>query len=116
MLSRDELVAAYKTVSDKEWAIGGMEDATVFARAIEQAVLAKMKQQEPVLEVIAEPDHWHNGYWYEDTGKSYISEKAIQKLPIGTKLYAAPVQQVGINGLTETETDASASVMGLTDT
>lgn len=51
-------------------------------------------QSEPVLEVIAEPDHWHNGHFYEDTGKSYISESAISKLPIGTKLYTAPPPQV----------------------
>lgn len=44
---------------------------------------------EPTLEVETEPDHWHNGRFYEDTGRSYISETAIGKLPIGTKLYTA---------------------------
>lgn len=42
---------------------------------------------EPVLEVIRMPDHWVGGCFY-DCGGSYISEGAISKLPIGTKLYA----------------------------
>lgn len=36
-LTDAELVNCYLQVSDKEWAIGGMEDAKVFARAIEKA-------------------------------------------------------------------------------
>ena len=35
-----ELVSAYMSVGDKEWAIAGMEDATKFAKAIE----AKLQQ------------------------------------------------------------------------
>ncbi len=33
-LTDEELVSAYMNVGDKEWAIGGMRDATKFARAI----------------------------------------------------------------------------------
>jgi len=40
-LTDEELVAAYISVGDKEWAIGGMRDATKFARAIE----AKLKEK-----------------------------------------------------------------------
>ena len=36
-LTEDELVEAYCCVNDKEWAIGGMTDARIFARAIERA-------------------------------------------------------------------------------
>jgi len=39
-LTDTELVAAYMSVGDKEWAIAGMEDATKFAKAIE----AKLKK------------------------------------------------------------------------
>jgi hypothetical protein len=34
-LTDEELVAAYMSVGDKEWAIAGMEDATKHAKAIE---------------------------------------------------------------------------------
>ena len=40
-LSREELVAAYMSVGDKEWAIGGMQDATKFAHTI----AAKLKER-----------------------------------------------------------------------
>ena len=40
-LTDKEVRTAYCTISDKEWAIGGMEDATKFTRAIE----AKLKEK-----------------------------------------------------------------------
>lgn len=40
-LTDEELVAAYMSVGDKEWAIGGMKDATKFAKALE----AKLKEK-----------------------------------------------------------------------
>ena len=40
-LTDEEVRAAYCTISDKEWAIGGMEDATKFTQAIE----AKLKEK-----------------------------------------------------------------------
>lgn len=40
-LTDEELVSAYMNVGDKEWAIGGMRDATKFASAIE----AKLKEK-----------------------------------------------------------------------
>ena len=40
-LKDTELVAAYMSVGDKEWAIGGMEDATKFTKALE----AKLKEK-----------------------------------------------------------------------
>lgn len=40
-LTDEEVRAAYCTISDKEWAIGGMSDAEPFARAIE----AKLKEK-----------------------------------------------------------------------
>ena len=36
-LTEEQLVEAYCCVNDKEWAIGGMTDARIFARAIERA-------------------------------------------------------------------------------
>ena len=36
-LTDEQLVEAYCCVNDKEWAIGGMTDARIFARAIERA-------------------------------------------------------------------------------
>jgi hypothetical protein len=40
-LSDEEVRTAYRAISEKEWAIGGMEDAEPFARAIE----AKLKEK-----------------------------------------------------------------------
>lgn len=40
-LTHDEIRAAYRAVSEIEWALGGMDDATPFARAIE----AKLKEK-----------------------------------------------------------------------
>lgn len=40
-LTDEEVRAAYCTISDKEWAIGGMSDAEPFARAIEAALKTK---------------------------------------------------------------------------
>ena len=40
-LTDEEVRAAYCTISDKEWAIGGMSDAEPFARTIE----AKLKEK-----------------------------------------------------------------------
>jgi hypothetical protein len=40
-LTNDEVVEAYQSVSDKEWAIGGLDDARVFSCAIE----AKLKDK-----------------------------------------------------------------------
>lgn len=43
LLTLSDLIAAYKTVSpDKEWALGGLEDANKFANAIEAAVIKKL--------------------------------------------------------------------------
>lgn len=43
LLTLSDLIAAYKTVSpDKEWALGGLEDANKFANAIEAAVIRKL--------------------------------------------------------------------------
>jgi hypothetical protein len=43
LLTREDLIQAYRAVSpDKEWALGGLDDADIFARAIEAAVIAKM--------------------------------------------------------------------------
>jgi hypothetical protein len=53
------------------------------------AIIHQMMQAEPVLEVVRMPDHW-DGPYFRDDGGSYISESAISKLPIGTKLYTAP--------------------------
>jgi len=40
-LTYDEVAQAYRAVSDIEWALGGMDDATPFARAIE----ARLKEK-----------------------------------------------------------------------
>jgi uncharacterized FlaG/YvyC family protein len=37
-LPEEEILDAYKRVSDKEWAIGGFSDASLFARIIENKV------------------------------------------------------------------------------
>jgi hypothetical protein len=50
------------------------------------AIVKQMMQAKPVLEVVRMPDHW-DGPYFRDGGGSYISESAIRKLPIGTKLY-----------------------------
>lgn len=43
LLTLSDLLAAYKTVSpDKEWALGGLEDANKFANAIEAAVIKRL--------------------------------------------------------------------------
>jgi hypothetical protein len=56
------------------------------------AIVKQMMQAEPVLEVVRMPDHW-DGRYFRDDGGSYISESAISKLPIGTKLYTHPAPQ-----------------------
>jgi hypothetical protein len=56
------------------------------------AIVKQMMQAEPVLEVVRMPDHW-GGLYFRDDGGSYISEGAIRKLPIGTKLYTHPEPQ-----------------------
>lgn len=61
-----------------------------FARAIEKAVLEKMKQQEPVATVGKGPGYWSGGHFY-DNGKSFIPTAVIHRLPVGTKLYASPM-------------------------
>ena len=48
LLTETDMRNAYRKVSDKEWAIGGMEDARVFARAIEAAILRKLAEQPTV--------------------------------------------------------------------
>ena len=40
-LTDEEVRTAYCTISDKEWAIGGMSDAEPFARAIEAKLKVK---------------------------------------------------------------------------
>ena len=44
----------------------------------------------PVLTVECEPDYWSGGHYHEGT-KPYIAPTAVWGLPIGTKLYTAPV-------------------------
>jgi hypothetical protein len=56
------------------------------------AVVKRMMQAEPVIEVVRMPDHWKDRFFYADS-RSYISESSISKLPIGTKLYAHPAPQ-----------------------
>ncbi len=43
-----------------------------------------------VLEVVVEPDYWERGHFVQGT-RPHINWFQIQKLPIGTKLYTAPV-------------------------
>lgn len=103
-----------------------------FARAIEAAVMAKMKQEPKryfkivddsnlpmknlhnvrtgaVLEYVRHVPELEAIQLKRESGFVTMSETSVEEV-------LAPVQQVGINGLTEAETDASASVMGLTDT
>jgi hypothetical protein len=40
-LTNEELVSSYMNVGDKEWAIGGMRDATKFAHTIEEKLKEK---------------------------------------------------------------------------
>jgi hypothetical protein len=42
-LREEEILDAYKQVSDKEWAIGGFSDASLFARIIELKIQTKNK-------------------------------------------------------------------------
>jgi hypothetical protein len=56
------------------------------------AVVKRMMQAEPVIEVVRMPDHWKDRFFYADS-RSYISESSISKLPIGTKLYTHPAPQ-----------------------
>jgi hypothetical protein len=37
-LQEEEILAAYKMVSSKEWALGGLYDATLFARILENKI------------------------------------------------------------------------------
>ena len=37
-LPEEDILAAYKMVSNKEWAIGGLYDATLFARILENKI------------------------------------------------------------------------------
>ena len=67
----DELMAAAKRIAELEQALDAWE------------------KQEPVLEVVRMPDRW-DGLDFRDGGGSYISEGAISRLPIGTKLYTKP--------------------------
>lgn len=60
----------------------GTNSMLAYARAIEAKVLEKMKQQEPVAEVKENP--------YCPEGHS---DELTEYLPVGTKLYAAPLQQ-----------------------
>ncbi len=53
----------------------------------------------PVLTVECEPDYWSGGHYHEGT-KPYIDPTAVWGLPIGTKLYTAPIatEQVRTEG------------------
>lgn len=62
-------------------------------------------EQEPVLEVITEPDHWHEGRFRENTGRPYISTGKIEKLKIGTKLYTSPPKRKEWIGLSSFDMD-----------
>ena len=44
----------------------------------------------PVLTVECEPDYWSGGHYHEGT-KPHIDPTAVWNIPIGTKLYTAPV-------------------------
>lgn len=46
---------------------------------------------EPVAEVCIEPDYWSRGHFYEGRRKIVRPLRALLDLPVGTKLYAAPV-------------------------
>jgi hypothetical protein len=58
--------------------------ATLLQELIEQPTCV------PVLTVECEPDYWSGGHYHEGT-KPHIDPTAVWGLPIGTKLYTAPV-------------------------
>ena len=58
--------------------------ATLLQELIEQPTAV------PVLTVECEPDYWSGGHYHEGT-KPHIDPTAVWEIPIGTKLYAAPV-------------------------
>ena len=49
----------------------------------------KLVPVEPTLVVEVEPDYWSGGHYCEGS-KPYINPLEVWKLPVGTKLYAAP--------------------------
>lgn len=48
----------------------------------------------PVLTVECEPAYWSGGHYHEGT-LPHIDPTTVWKLPIGTKLYAAPAAEIG---------------------
>ena len=124
MLSNAEIYTAYIEAANQTLRPQDERIALAFARAIEAAVLAKLQAQ-------SEPVAWryHSVSPFKDKdGMHKVSDKwklidkpnqrdahsamcGMEAEPLYT--HPAPVQ-VGINRLTQEQTDASASVMGLT--
>lgn len=61
--------------------------------AYEQAQVATSAPAEPVGEVAKESDYWNRGHFYEGRRHVIRALKNLDALPVGTKLFAAPVAQ-----------------------
>jgi len=77
-----ELLANWRTEGQKVW------DADRMAALLQE--LIDVPEVEPALVVEVEPDYWSGGHYCEGS-KPHISPLKVWKLPVGTKLYTAPL-------------------------